>query len=76
MFFSYLQPDREQRAFFAWSTQPDSNWNILTPISSELQYHCLPTSMMMRPAAKTPAQSSHQEIRMALAPKGASACHG
>jgi hypothetical protein len=37
-----------------------------TPISSELQYHCLPTYMAMSPDATTPApQSSHRETRMA-----------
>jgi hypothetical protein len=37
-----------------------------TPISSELQYHCLPTYMTIAPDATTPApQSSHRETRMA-----------
>jgi hypothetical protein len=37
-----------------------------TLISSELQYHCLPTYMTMPPDATTPApQSSHRETRMA-----------
>jgi hypothetical protein len=43
---------------------------LSTPISTELQYHCLPTSMTMPPDATTPApQSSHREARMALLQK-------
>jgi hypothetical protein len=65
--------------FMAINTQVDSNSNNMnqhpplrfehpssTQISSDLQYHCLPTYITMPPDATTPApQSSHRETRMA-----------